>query len=623
MIKRAMLVAALALAGAAPSAGAAPGDPLWTFMPSEFYVEPKYDASPIPDFEGPCGLAVDSFGNFYVSDYYHHLVDVFRVDRDYITQASKVDLQDGPCGLAVGPSGELFVNDYHRDVQELDPSNFPPTKSQTFPTFVPGTSYSEAGLIDSADPTGVALDPAGTTLYVNRRTEVAAYDAGTGALLQTIGADTIHDAYGLAASGYPATSGYLYVPDAATDTVLIFDPATSVEAPVDVITGEDIPAGGFGSLEDSAIAVDDVSGEVYVSDTLGPQLTEKPRATIQVFDATGAYEGQLKDQVIDGSPVGLAVDNTALSSQGRVYVTSGNTEAASVIAYPPGAAVTPQPAPLTVAAGGEEGQAGASANATEPRSATPGTAFASDDWAPRATAAAIAQKGNLRVKVEGRLAPRSLPRKGAAPISVSVGGKVSTTDGTHPAQLKGLRIELNRKGRLETEGLPTCSYSRIQPASSQRALAACRKALVGQGSFTADITLAGQEPYPSSGKLLLFNAKQGSKPVLFGQIYAERPFATSFVIVFELARKRRGTYGTVLSADLPKALGGWGNLTGIEMTLQRRYRHGGTRHSFLSAGCPAPEGFGAANFPLARTAFSFAGGRKLTSVLEGECKVRS
>ena len=106
--------------------------------------------------------------------------------------------------------------------------------------------------------------------------------------------------------------------------------------------------------------------------------------------------------------------------------------------------------------------------------------------------AEIAQKGNLRVSVSGKLAPKKLPRKGTAPIAVSVGGEISTTDASLPPQLKTLRIELNRNGRLDYTGLPTCKYGRIQPGSSSRALANCRSALVGKGSFTANITLADQ-----------------------------------------------------------------------------------------------------------------------------------
>jgi len=121
---------------------------------------------------------------------------------------------------------------------------------------------------------------------------------------------------------------------------------------------------------------------------------------------------------------------------------------------------------------------------------------------------------------------------------------------------------------------------------------------------------------------LVFNSARGRKPVLYGHIYSPKPFATSFVIVFKVQRIRKGTYGTALNAPLPKAMDAWGRLTGLQMTLSRRYSHRGKRHSFISSGCPAPRGFPGAVFPLARTSFAFDGGTKLTSNLSSTCKVR-
>jgi hypothetical protein len=249
-------------------------------------------------------------------------------------------------------------------------------------------------------------------------------------------------------------------------------------------------------------------------------------------------------------------------------------------------------------------------------------AFAAWLFAGALAGAEIAQKGNLRLTVNGKLEPKRLPRSGRAPIAVSVGGKITTTDETLPPQLKRLRIELNRNGRLDFKGLPTCPYSRIQPGSSSRALAQCRSALVGRGSFTANITLAGQEPYPTNGKLLVFNSTQRAKPVLYGHIYSAKPFATSFVIVFAVQRLGKGTYGTALDAPLPEAMEAWGTLTGLQMTLSRNFRAEGEPHSFISSGCPAPKGFGAVPFPLARASFAFAGGEELTSTLSGTCRAR-
>jgi hypothetical protein len=58
------------------------------------------------------------------------------------------------------------------------------------------------------------------------------------------------------------------------------------------------------------------------------------------------------------------------------------------------------------------------------------------------------------------------------------------------------------------------------------------------------------------------------------------------------------------------------------MTLSRRYFSEGRRHSYISAGCPAPKGVPVVGFPLAKTTFSFAGKQKLEYTLERTCRVR-
>lgn len=234
----------------------------------------------------------------------------------------------------------------------------------------------------------------------------------------------------------------------------------------------------------------------------------------------------------------------------------------------------------------------------------------------------IAQSGNLVVAVEGKLKPSSLPRDGVAPVRVSVASKFHTTDESQPPRLRQLQIEINRHGRLETAGLPECPARRIQTATSGRALSACRKALVGQGSFEAEVSLASQEPYDAKAKLLVFNSVSGGKPVLLGHVYSARPFTTSFLIVFKISEQAHGTYGTTLNAILPRTLGSWGVVTGIRMNLSRRYGVGGQRRSFLSAGCPAPKGVPKVTFPLARTNFRFEGGQKVQSTVTRTCKAR-
>jgi DNA-binding beta-propeller fold protein YncE len=364
---------AAALALAAPAQGAF-DDPLFIYTP---VFGSKTGPPPTGSFNGPCGLAVDGSGNLYVSDYYHHTVDVFSSGLGYLTQLTGVDPVDGPCGLAVDGSGKLYVNSFHRSVLRYAPTSLPVTGA---------TKYLGETQVDSEHPTGVAVNFTGT-LYVNRRTSIAVYNP-SGTLTEAIGAGgALTDAYGLAHSQFPATSGRLYVADAATDTVKVFDPATSTTTPAQTIAG---PPGGFTSLDDSAIAVDRVTGDVYVADGTGSRLAERPESTIQVFDFAGSYKGHLKYKVIDAVPVGLAVDNSGSLGQGRVYVTSGNTDEASIYGYPPGAATTAPALPLAKsgqADAGEPQAAGASLGSeTTGASQAPG--------AVPATHASARQKGD-------------------------------------------------------------------------------------------------------------------------------------------------------------------------------------------------------------------------------------
>jgi hypothetical protein len=230
--------------------------------------------------------------------------------------------------------------------------------------------------------------------------------------------------------------------------------------------------------------------------------------------------------------------------------------------------------------------------------------------------------GNLEVTVSAQLSPEKLPREGRAPVAVTLGWKVATTDATEPPTLKKLKIEINRNGILDPTGLPICPFAKIQPASTARALKNCRSSLVGRGSFAALVGLEGQEHYAAKGKMVVFNAEKGGKPVLFGQIYSALPFANSFVITFKVDKIKKGSYGTSLTATLPANLRAWGNLTEITMRLSRKYHFQGKRKSFLTAACPTPKGVGIASFKLARTSFAFTGGPRVSSTVEDDCRVR-
>jgi DNA-binding beta-propeller fold protein YncE len=279
------------------------------------------ESTPAHSLEDPCGLAVAA-EKIYVADYYHQSVDGFQLGPPrYLSQVGTGSL-NGPCGLALDASGDLYVDEYHEDVLRFTAAELaahPPG---------PGLAIDAP----AAEATGVAVDPATGDLYVDERTDVARYEAPVhpGETPVRIGLGSLADGYGLAVSSFSATAGYVYVADAATGTVKVYDPSTSLTDPVAEIDGAGTPQGGFDSLVDAALAVDPSTGHLFVLDDTEPGF-EAPAAVIDEFNPAGLYRGQLPHAIVDGGPSGLA------AAGGSVYVTSGNGERAEVLAFGPGA----------------------------------------------------------------------------------------------------------------------------------------------------------------------------------------------------------------------------------------------------------------------------------------------
>jgi hypothetical protein len=235
--------------------------------------------------------------------------------------------------------------------------------------------------------------------------------------------------------------------------------------------------------------------------------------------------------------------------------------------------------------------------------------------------AELVERGNLFVRFAGGIEPTRLPRQANAPISVQVDGTVRTLSAERPPALRFISIAINRGGRIETEGLPTCRRSEIEAASSAQALAICRDALVGRGRYVAGVAFPEQEAFPLQGRVLAFNAVEDGERAILAHVFGANPFPNSRTFVFHV-RRSGGTFGTILSAALPVALNRNGYLKRIVLNLRRQYVYRGRRHSYLSASCGAPSGATIGIFPFVRVGMTFADGRKLASTLIRTCTVR-
>jgi hypothetical protein len=236
--------------------------------------------------------------------------------------------------------------------------------------------------------------------------------------------------------------------------------------------------------------------------------------------------------------------------------------------------------------------------------------------------AELVERGDLFIKFQGGIFPAALPRDTDAPITVSIEGTIRTLSGEKPPALRFISIAINRGGKIDSEGLPRCKRSQLEPATSEEALEACQQALVGEGHYAAEaLALPEQAEYALQGRVLAFNAVIDGKAAILAQVYGNEPVPNSRVFVFHIHHEQ-GTFGTILTATLPTALNRTGYLKQISLNLRRDFVYRGRGHSYVSAACAAPAGFTSAVFPFARVGMTFADGRKLASTLTRSCQVR-
>lgn len=234
----------------------------------------------------------------------------------------------------------------------------------------------------------------------------------------------------------------------------------------------------------------------------------------------------------------------------------------------------------------------------------------------------VEQDGNVIVSFDGEISPRALPRTGVAPVALNIDTSFKAVDGADPPpQLQEISIGINRRGKIFDRGLPTCRVRRIQPTTIKAARRICGGAIVGSGHVEVRVHLTNQEPFTFKGPLLVFNAERsGGDRRLLAQVYGSKP-PSAFVLTFKIV-KTKGEFGNLIKTTLPKPARKWAYVTHFDLRLRRTYTYAGQQHSFISAGCAAPEGFPGAVYPFARARFGFAGARETETTLIRDCTVR-
>jgi hypothetical protein len=199
----------------------------------------------------------------------------------------------------------------------------------------------------------------------------------------------------------------------------------------------------------------------------------------------------------------------------------------------------------------------------------------------------VVQVGNLSLTDNGGISPFKLPAHGSAPATARLEAEVSTLDGSHPPNLSSVDLEVSKTIEVDAVGLPVCKANQVVATSSKAAKRACGDALIGGGSAEVEVAFPEQEPFSSTGPLLLFNAGvQGKTTKVLLHAYVNVPAPTAIVVPADITRIHRGNYGLEITAHIPRIAGGAGSVTKFHLDVGRRFTYRGKPRSFLTASCP-------------------------------------
>jgi hypothetical protein len=200
----------------------------------------------------------------------------------------------------------------------------------------------------------------------------------------------------------------------------------------------------------------------------------------------------------------------------------------------------------------------------------------------------VVHLGSLFLSDNGGITPSKLPRHGSAPVSARLEAEIGTTDGTHPPALRHIAVQVDRTIGLDAVGLPTCRLGRIEATDTAAAKRACPDAIIGSGSARVEVAFPEQEPFSSTGPVVLFNGGvRGKTTLVLLHAYVDVPAPTAIVVPAEVVRLGgKGPFGLEILATIPRIAGGAGSVTGFRLAVGRRFTRAGEKASLLTASCP-------------------------------------
>jgi hypothetical protein len=194
--------------------------------------------------------------------------------------------------------------------------------------------------------------------------------------------------------------------------------------------------------------------------------------------------------------------------------------------------------------------------------------------------------GNLELTANGGFSPKALSKTKQTPISLKASGEVAEADGSHPPAIREVILEADKAGEVHTKGIPTCKSGQLQATDTNAALKACKAALIGEGTTTAQAAFAEQKPIDVPSKLLVFNGgEKGGTTTLYIHAFFTNPIPGAIVTTVKISKIHNGRFGTKAIAKIPQITGGSGSIISFDLEIFKDVKVKGKKLNPISSTC--------------------------------------
>ena len=215
--------------------------------------------------------------------------------------------------------------------------------------------------------------------------------------------------------------------------------------------------------------------------------------------------------------------------------------------------------------------------------------------------AEVEQQGDVIVNFDGGISPRALPRTGVAPVAVTIDSSFKIRRRGRPAAAAADR------SRSGSTGAARSSTAACRPAgcarSSRRRSRRRSGSAAARSSAAATSRCVSTSPTsrrsPSRARCSSSTPKRsGGDRRLLAQVYGLQAAVGLRAQLQDRQRAGRIRHGDQddRCRSRPRK---WAYVTHFDMKLRRIYTYQGQKHSYVSAGCAAPDGFPGAVYAFA------------------------